>query len=159
MRRLLVILVLAAAGLAVPLAGPAWACSCAVPDTDRSDLAFVGVVTDVEDPLLTDNELIVTFAVESVEKGEAGTEVELTTAAQSPSCGYEVTEGHRYRIYAHAGTTSLCSGNEDLGTARAPADRSGLSPWWAAVAAALIVAGAGAALLIARRRYGWGRAS
>lgn len=108
--------------IAVP--APACACSCAVAtDAEHlhlADLAFEGVVVDVDDPLLPSsdaNPVSVRFHVESVSKGTIGDRVMLRTARDEASCGFQFALGHRYQVYAVGELTDRCSGNRDLGAA------------------------------------------
>ncbi|MFC7528986.1 hypothetical protein [Actinoplanes sp. GCM10030250] len=110
-RRFLILLLFVLAPLPVA-ASPAWACSCAAnTGLDEAELAFVGVAEAVRESKGVNR---VVFGVESVIKGDASTEVSLTTSDNEASCGYRFDEGGRYRVYAVAGETSLCSGNELL---------------------------------------------
>ncbi|GHJ46656.1 hypothetical protein Cs7R123_39980 [Catellatospora sp. TT07R-123] len=101
----------------------ACACSCAEPNATRSlewaDLAFMGVVVDVDRPLLNDGsgELVARLKVESVTKGTAGDEVEIRTSVEGPSCGFDFVEGNRYLVFSQDGHTDLCAGNQLLGPA------------------------------------------
>jgi hypothetical protein len=86
----------------------------------RADLAFEGVVIDVDEPFLPTsgiNPVTVRFRVESVAKGEVGERIALRTGRDEASCGYEFVPGHRYRVYAVGRLTDLCAGNRDLGAA------------------------------------------
>lgn len=131
-------------------AGPAWACSCATDfdPLERSELAFVGVVEDV-DGSWTSREVNVEFAVDSVVKGDAGESVTLVTSEDSASCGYEFVEGSRYRVYANDGETSLCDGNELL-AAGDGADRIG-TVWVGSILAIVLVVVVGAVTWLAGR--------
>ncbi len=153
LRRVLVVLVLAASALVAGTARPAWACSCAQVDAlEAAELAFTGVATSVDRPVMP-GDVEVEFAVESVRKGAAGERVELVTHSDSATCGYGFTEGHRYEVFASGGRTGLCDGNVDLGAApEPPADRpTGL---WTTVAVLAVTAAAGVVLLVRRRRQG-----
>jgi hypothetical protein len=107
------------AGVLVAPAPPAWACSCAKIDAFAyADVAFTGrVITIDQDGGGGDR---VTFAVESVQKGTAGDQLVLTTSGSEVSCGFDFTEGHRYRIFARAGSTGLCNGNAELSAFTSP---------------------------------------
>jgi hypothetical protein len=149
LRRVLVVLVLAASALVAGTARPAWACSCAQVDAlEAAELAFTGVATSVDRPW-TPGDVEVTFAVESVRKGAAGERVELVTHSDEPTCGYGFTEGHRYEVFATGGRTGLCDGNVDLGAAP-PAQR--VTGRWTTVAVLAVLAAAGAVLIRRRRR-------
>jgi hypothetical protein len=112
---------------AVALAGsPSPACACSCPsgtDTEylqRADLAFEGVVVDIDEPFLPSsnaNPVTVRFRVEAVSKGAAGERLALRTALDEASCGFAFVPGHRYRVYAVGELTGLCAGNRDLGAA------------------------------------------
>ncbi len=150
LRRVLVVLVLAASALTVAAARPAWACSCArIDPLESAELAFTGVATSVHKPWTSD-EVTVRFAVESVRKGTAGDEVELTTHSQSPACGYPFTEGHRYRVYSNGTKTTSCDGNEDLGRTGVPASETPVAGW--TVTAAGVALAATAFVFLYRRR-------
>jgi len=137
-RRPLALLFLLAALVVVP-AGPAWACSCGAPQR-TGDLVVVGVAESV-DKTRSGEELQVRLRVEVTERGSAGAQVELSTAAQGTACGYEFREGHRYRVYAHESSTSSCDGNEDLGLVDQPAWEPPGALWWALGSGAVVVAG------------------
>jgi len=133
----------------------ACACSCQ-PSTEaeylqRADLVFDGVAVGVDRPLLPGSGTAVTvkFLVESVLKGSAEDRVKLRTPADQGGCGFSFDTGHRYRVYASGGQTTLCAGNRDLGAAPDVPTEDGLS-------LAVIVGGAALALVmiivIARRR-------
>jgi hypothetical protein len=146
LRRLLAVLFLAAAGLVVLPTGPAWACSCGAPQY-TGDLVVVGVAESVRKPW-TSEDLQVRIRVESIERGSAGAQVEVHTAAQGTACGYEFVEGHRYRVYATGGNTSSCDGNADLGLVDHPAGGPPTAVWWSLGSGAVLVA----ALILLRRR-------
>lgn len=134
----------------------ACACSCALgteADYERwADLVFVGVVVDIDRPLLGGGDVSVTFAVENVSKGSAADRLVLTTASDSAACGFDFGAGNRYRVYAHEGGTGLCSGNKALGAApEVPVDK-GFAYVWIAVAGSLIIIAAVVLLLLPRRR-------
>ena len=155
LRRVLVVLVLAASALMITASRPAWACSCGQIDPlESAELAFTGVAASVRQPWLSD-EVTVRFAVESVQKGSTDDEIALTTHSQGPACGYTFTEGHRYRVYTDGQETTSCDGNEDLGFASTP---SGTPPGkkpvalWTATAAAVALAAASLVFLYRRRR-------
>ncbi|GIG01258.1 hypothetical protein [Catellatospora citrea] len=110
--------------LVVGPSGTACACSCAEPNTAENtawaDLVFVGVVVDVDRPAfsMSSGDLMTArLTVEQVRKGSATGHVEVKTAIEGPSCGFDFVEGNRYLIYSRDGQTSLCSGNELLGAA------------------------------------------
>lgn len=106
---------MAATLLIIASAGSALACSC-MPDYGRAeaiadaDVVFRGKVTAVKEAGFWNQ---ATMEVESVEKGEAGKEVTVTTAKDSAACGIDFTVGNSMEIAAiqrkdrlHA---SLCS--------------------------------------------------
>jgi hypothetical protein len=123
--RWLAVIVAVAATTLAGSPGPACACGCAAASTDaeyvqRADLAFEGVVVDIDEPFLPSsdaNPVTVRFRVESISKGTAGDRVALRTALDEASCGFGFVAGHRYRVYAVDGLTGLCAGNRDLGAA------------------------------------------
>jgi hypothetical protein len=157
LRRALVVLILAGSALAFPAARPAWACSCANVDfLQVAEVAFTGVATDVDPdpPWRTGSTVTVTFEVESIEKGEPGRQVALTTSSEGASCGYEFTEGHRYRVFARDGATNLCDGNEDLGFVVAPRSAVPTALWTTAGAVVVAAAAVAGYLWVRRRRTG-----
>jgi hypothetical protein len=104
--------------------GQACACGCQAATeaeyVQRADLAFEGVVVDVDEPFLPSsdaNPVTVRFRVESVTKGTTASRVALRTGVDEASCGFEFVPGHRYRVYAVGELTGLCAGNRDLGAA------------------------------------------
>lgn len=110
--------------LVVGPSGTACACSCAEPDTAENtawaDLVFVGVVVDIDRPAFSTSSgdlMTARLTVEQVHKGSARGHVEVKTALEGPSCGFDFVEGNRYLIYSREGQTSLCSGNKLLGAA------------------------------------------
>jgi hypothetical protein len=123
--RWLAVVVAVAATTLAGSPGPACACNCPVATTDaeylqRADLAFEGVVVDIDEPFLPTsdaNPVTVRFRVESISKGTIGDRVALRTALDEASCGFAFVAGHRYRVYAVGGLTGLCAGNRDLGGA------------------------------------------
>jgi hypothetical protein len=125
---MIVLLILLVAGVLVAPAPPAWACSCAQVDALQfADVAFVGRVVSIGTD--ADGGRRVEFAVESVQKGTAGSTVTLTTSGSSASCGFDFAAGHRYRVFARSGQTTLCSGNQELpGFGTALGDRVSLAP-------------------------------
>ncbi|MGX6605465.1 hypothetical protein ACWKSP_25535 [Micromonosporaceae bacterium Da 78-11] len=144
-RRTLVVLFLLLGSVVAAPGSAAWACSCAKGDvTAMAELAFTGVVRKVD---RAGNSLRVLFAVESVQRGSGGASVELRTARDSAACGFAFVEGERYRVFAAAGETSLCSGSERLTfTAGEPAKEPDYATgirfrpavlWWSAGVAGL----------------------
>lgn len=161
LRRILIVLILAAASLAFASTRPAWACSCAaeIDHLDLASTAFVGVAAEVDE--WTGRKVTIRFDVEDMLKGDPAEEIELVTDAEGGACGYEFTEGHRYRVFADKGVTGLCDGNEDLGIASPPGDTTLRRADAAAPEAdlstglwtsAAVVVAAGLAFLLMRRR-------
>jgi hypothetical protein len=155
--RWLTAVVVIAATVLVGAPRPACACGCQ-PATEaeyaqRADLAFEGVVVDVDEPFLPSsdaNPVTVRFRVESVTKGPIRSRVALRTGVDEASCGFAFVPGHRYRVYAVGELTGLCAGNRDLGTAPDVPLEEGW-PWaliGLGVAAAVL---AGAVTLLLRR--------
>ena len=166
---MIVLLILLVAGVLVAPAPPAWACSCAQIDAlTFADVAFTGRVVSIG----TDaGGRRVEFAVESVQKGTVGSTVTLSTSVSSASCGFDFAVGHRYRVFARSGQTTLCSGNQEIPGFGVPlGDRVSVAPaitkprpgvyagassaspaHWAPAGIGLIVL-AGAAVLLVRRR-------
>jgi LPXTG-motif cell wall-anchored protein len=167
---MIVLLILLVAGVLVAPAPPAWACSCAQVDALQfADVAFVGRVISIGTD--ADGGRRVEFAVESAQKGTVDSTVTLTTSGSSASCGFDFAVGHRYRVFARSGRTTLCSGNLELpGFGGALGDRVSLAPaitkprpgvfsgpssgsaaQWAPAGIGIVVL-AGAAVLLLRRR-------
>lgn len=107
--------------------GAVSACSC-VPFTkqqlvDNASAIFTGTVTTVSRAfpfglgcsVSSADPVSVTFAVETVYRGEAARSVTLQTAASGASCGYEFAAGKRYTVFATTQggrlETNLCRGN------------------------------------------------
>jgi len=81
-----------------------------------ADAIFTGLVTDVSlaAPAARFSDKVVRFAVEEAYKGVQGSTVEITTGANTASCGYPFKQGQRYFVYARREkdgklTNSLCS--------------------------------------------------
>ena len=100
---------LALTGLLLTLAAwwgfpaPAYACSCAyAPDNPElvriADVIFVGTV--VGDRITGDTRTY-TFTVDRVFKGQAYATQTLTTHAQGPACGLDLTGSGQYLVHAH----------------------------------------------------------
>lgn len=145
--------------LAAP-AGPACACSCeaATPEAHekRASLVFQGdavAISGSRDAA----DVRVKFRVTSVAKGRAEEIVYVTTRREGASCGAEFKAGHRYKVYASGNsdgyTSTLCSGNEDLGAGGSPVESPGLNGvTLAAAAGGLLLLGFGAVWFVKRRR-------
>ena len=111
---------------------PAFACSCAPPGTPLETLegataVFVGEVVSVEAPepvdgaISTADPVKVTFAVNTVWKGQVQPELTLTTPRMDASCGYTFVIGQTYLVYAYGHSTSLethlCTRNQPIADA------------------------------------------
>jgi hypothetical protein len=192
-RDVLGVLLLAPALAWVAGSQPAAACSCAAPsvdgsqqeavDTANADAVFVGRTlsrAEVPSPDPTpddpnDGEVVFTFDVEFVHKGDVTDPVDVTTAANGGLCGADFDVGSSYKVFARRDedglVTGLCSGNRlaseaDLlpvtaTTAVAPATtvplaRTGPSDARVGLAAvALLLVGGGVAVLVVARREDW----
>ncbi|MEV4414983.1 hypothetical protein [Catellatospora sp. NPDC049609] len=117
-------LVVMSSALVLGPSSPACACSCAEPDPVENaawaDLVFVGVVVDLDRPVFSTSSgdlMTARLTVERVDKGSAAGHVDVRTAIEGPSCGFDFVEGNRYLIYSRDGQTSLCAGNKLLGAA------------------------------------------
>ena len=162
MRRLIhAALLVLMTGFAVALGpAPAWACSCAGPQSESeyvewSDLTFTGVVVDIDEPAFAQSSgdaVSVRFSVETVAKGSSDPTVTIRTALHEASCGYGFTEGVRYRVHALNGETSLCSGNEPLGAAPEVPLESDFPYTWIAVAVGAVLVIGGIMVIRLRRR-------
>jgi len=149
-----------------------FACSCIPPSPPLeslagSDAVFAGKVVRIEKEdgiiISSADPVKVVFAVSQVWKGEEKAEIDLTTARDSASCGYDFIVGVEYLVYANNSetglTTGLCSrtmslsmADEDLAALGegvfpppAPQTSSSSLPWGLAVGAVVI----GLALLVA----------
>ncbi len=135
----------------------ACACSCALGTEDEffenADFIFVGVVTAMDRPLVGGGgQIKVDFVVEQIAKGEAAGQVTLTTESEGATCGYDFTVGQRFKVFAHNGSTGLCSGNKALGAApEVPIDKP-LPIGLIAVGGGVLVAGMVAFVLHRRRK-------
>jgi len=111
-------LMLLAAGFAIP-PKPAYACSCAMPESvaeelNRSDAVFDGTVVAAHRPKkwysLTQSSadpVTWTFEAHEIWKGKVASTIKVTSAQSSASCGYEFKEGARYIVYARSTGDSL----------------------------------------------------
>ena len=120
---------------AVPVARVA-ACDCALRGPDEaaaaSDAAFTGVAIAASEgaaapaPALREpmpmpmpiSQVLYTFAVDGVAKGEVGTEAQVLAGGDQGACGMTFAMNERWLIFATAEggmlTTHLCSGNMAL---------------------------------------------
>jgi serpin B len=172
----LVIFVVALLVVLLP-ATPVYACSCLPPGAPLAEMAqatavFAGRVTHIKAPagaiISSADPVTVTFAVSHVWKGPEESEISLTTARQSASCGFPFQEGQEYLVYAGGSaanlsthlctrTTSLAHAGEDLAalgegqapppaaqaTSTVPAPVEADSPavtWWWGVSLILLAA-------------------
>jgi hypothetical protein len=116
-----VAVLLLTAGFAVlPAQAPACACSCVAMSEQEhfasADTVFTGVVAAVQ----RGDKNRITFAVESVRKGEAGKQITLSTEQGEAACGMNFVVGERLEIYGREGQTGICSGNLLLGQSTVP---------------------------------------
>jgi hypothetical protein len=164
-RRVLVVAALAGIGVFLGPVTPACACSCAemTPEASfaESEMAFVGVVTKIDRPLVLMNSgqpVKVTLAVSEVYKGTVSERFVVTTSADGASCGYDFVEGGRYVVLAttYEGTvnTGLCSGNRNLAvesnpySSGAPPLAGGPAAGWTTTATVAAAAGVVATLAV-----------
>jgi len=119
---------------------PLPACSCAVPRPPLeslllSDWVFSGTVIEVQiinrDPPVLGGTLAATFQIESLFKGQAGSEIVIHTAIGGAVCGFNFELGQSYLVYAGRGggdkpSTSHCTrtrllsqANDDIRALRA----------------------------------------
>lgn len=118
--------------------GSVAACTCGGTSEDsalaNADVAFIGVVTQVEDPnslarftYSTGDPILYSFAVEEPRKGDMGDYVTVRSYRDEAACGVVMAPGERWSIYAHRqdlfGNSRhgelwvwLCDGNERLAT-------------------------------------------
>lgn len=126
-RRLRLVLALAAIVLLAGRAPQTWACSCTLPQDPLggADVAFEGLATDGVrgeirwDPVGEISGSRWTFRVDRRLKGRTDKVVRLETPFEGGSCGFEFRIGRRYRVFADRQTqgnlmTFLCSGNAEL---------------------------------------------
>lgn len=161
-----------AAGVAGATTSTVLACSCAglteEEAFDAADLVVVGVVVGRDDPFLglpisnSADPVRFTVAVEEVLKGDAGSQVEVTTARFGASCGLEMAIGQRWRLHAQrdgglqahlcGGSTLLSpdSGGPNPVPAEAPLSVFGL-PW---MLSGLFLGGGAALVALALRLFG-----
>jgi hypothetical protein len=166
-RRVLVVAALAGIGVFLGPVTPACACSCAEMTPEQSfaesEMAFVGVVTKIDRPLVMMNSgqpIEVTLAVSEVYKGRGAVSERfvVTTASDGAACGYDFVEGGRYVVLAstYNGTanTGLCSGNRNLAvesnpySSGAPPLAGGPAAGWTTTATVAAAAGVVAALAV-----------
>ncbi|RJL20707.1 hypothetical protein D5H75_39280 [Bailinhaonella thermotolerans] len=150
MARIAAVLAMAASLVLLPT-GTACACSCAEPEPRElvasATAVFTATATGVRltGPAEGGGRVVATLSADHVYKGETRAEFTMSTAAQSPACGYAVKKGERYLIFARTGgsglETDLCSGNRRLPAGDRPLrltdETHGLSPLTADLITAL----------------------
>lgn len=118
---------LAAVGLVLITPSTSYACSCALGSPQShargADAVFVGTLLDIEPPpqreiMSSADPNTFTFDVDQVLEGEIGGTVEVVSARDSATCGWEGAEvGEEYVIFAYEYrgrlSTSSCSGNAE----------------------------------------------
>lgn len=126
-RLLLASAVLGAGILAVPAAPTACACSCAPLTTaeavQRADLVVHVTIDTVPASNTSAAEVTYTGRVVSTYKGDAGSHINVVSAASGASCGLErIEKGKDYLLYARGDssrwTASLCDGTTAWSEAR-----------------------------------------
>jgi hypothetical protein len=153
------------------------ACSCATLAGDdqlsKADLAFVGVVTDVQPsarPAVVGITLVdFRFNIETVQKGSVSDRaLTIQSSADGASCGVDFQVGERWQVYARVNpivatlTTGLCSGNQllDKNVPIAPEPNPGESASpndggvWVVGALGVLVVAAVVAFVLGKRRAG-----
>lgn len=128
------VVAMATAVFVVVAAVPCWACSC-IARTDAehyeaADVVFTGHATGRRDtappgPMQNSADPIVwTFHVQSVQKGRAAENQEVSTTRDEASCGIEFVVGRRYQVFARAVEgglhTGLCDGTRQISEDAAP---------------------------------------
>jgi len=118
----------------VPIAQVA-ACSCIAMSPEEAartaDAVFAGTVVGEEPPAARDllgpepmGQVVYTFAVDGVAKGEVGAEASVVAGGDSAACGMTFSTKERWLIFATIQdgmlTTSLCAGNLPLQPDEAP---------------------------------------
>ena len=150
----------------------AFACSCVYERDDpalieRAEVIFSGTVTKNR---VRGQTRTLTFIVDRVYKGSAYATQTVTTAAQVPACGLELTRSGPYVVFAQRTGSpgdvleaNSCGGTRaapiaaDLGPGQTPTvgrSRTGGLPWLApaGVGVGLLGAGIGLAIVIRHRR-------
>lgn len=113
MRRVLAVLVLAAASLPVWPGANAWACSCVEStrrdDAQRADAVFVGLARDAEPIDGAATALATRFSVEAVYKGDlvAGSDVSILHETQGSACGLTFPDGVTCTVLAYKSDGAL----------------------------------------------------
>jgi hypothetical protein len=173
-RRVLVVAALAVVGVVLGPVTPACACSCAemTPEESfaESEMAFVGIVTKIDRPLVFMNSgqpVEVTLAVTEVYKGRVSERFVVTTASDGAACGYDFAEGGRYVVLASTYDgrvdTGLCSGNRNLAVESNPYSSGSLPTpggpvdGWTTTRTVAVAAGGVAALAVATALWFWWR--
>jgi hypothetical protein len=140
-RRALMAFGLAALSVAV-VAGPAYACSCVPPPSDKQAIkaayaVFSGTVVESNDPeagqkvISSAAPIEYIFEVDAVAKGDVDERQSVHSARDSASCGFGFASGKRYLVFAYPGNglsdapdsdpqgdaihTGLCSNTRELG--------------------------------------------
>lgn len=113
--------------LLIGSAGAAFACSCAPPPPpqealDRADAVFAGEVVHVEGGEGPVGKLTATVEVDQVWKGGVPSRVEVSTASDSATCGYDFRTGEAVLVYAFGDpldglSTNLCERTAPLDAA------------------------------------------
>jgi len=114
--------VLASLALVIGAASPSIACSAPFQAPteqqflDQADVVFEGVALSSRNPSTgaaiqsSGDPVFYTFAADRALKGSIGSQVVVSTAAGSASCGDTFTIGVRYRVYARNVAGSLTTG-------------------------------------------------
>ncbi|MFD0891410.1 hypothetical protein ACFQ08_43255, partial [Streptosporangium algeriense] len=137
-RLVTVLLLLAVAVVALP--GTACACSCAplkpAEQVGNASVVFTGTVL-ASRPAKTGSSVpapvVYTFKADQVYKGQALTEYQVTTNADSAACGYNFEQGARYLVFASSREsgmiptepglplhTALCDGDQRVRAGAGP---------------------------------------
>lgn len=126
--RLVAALALVIGVSAVPVAQVA-ACSCMAMAPDEAaamaEVVFAGTVVGEEPPAARDllgpepmGQVLYTFTVDGVAKGDVGMQAALVAGGDSAGCGMTFATNERWLVFANtqdgALTTSLCAGNVTL---------------------------------------------
>lgn len=122
----MIILVSALVSVSFAIPQSVSACSCAellspTRAFDRATAVFSGIVVSLEGPtniISSADPVTATFQIDKVWKGPQQSEITITTAISSVSCGYEFQIGEWYLVYANGLKSDLqvdlCSGTKPL---------------------------------------------
>ncbi len=111
----MIILVFALVSVSFAIPQSVSACSCAellspTRAFDRATAVFSGIVVSLEGPInviSSADPVTATFQIDKVWKGPQQSEITITTAISSVSCGYEFQIGQWYLVYANGAENNI----------------------------------------------------